>query len=85
MTTYNSITVEDMKTKFFLRTNDLKFTQQNLNSKIKKINVLFNFLQMFNIRALGYMAHMETVFHFLANSNKHIGIDDFQGLIYPRL
>ena len=27
----------------------------------------------------------ETVFHFLPNSNKHIGIDGFQGFSYPSL
>ena len=38
---------------------------------------------MFNMRALGYRAHTETVFHFLPNSNKYIGIDCYQGLSYP--
>ena len=33
MTTYISITVEDMKTKLFLKTNDLKFTQQKFKLK----------------------------------------------------
>ena len=79
------MTVEDIKTKLFLKTNDLKFTQQNLNLNIKEINVLLNFLQMFNIRVLGYTAHIETVFHFLPDSNQHIGIDGFQNLSYPSL
>ena len=76
-----AITVGDMKTKLFLlKTNVLKFTQQKLNAKTKETNVLLNFLQMFNARALGYTAHIETVFHFLPKSNKHIGIDGYQGL-----
>ena len=33
MTTYISITVEDMKTKLFFETNDLKFTQQKFELK----------------------------------------------------
>jgi len=40
---------------------------------------------MFNMRAFGYTTHIEMVFHFLPNSNKHIGIDDFQGLNYTSL
>jgi len=63
----------------------LNLRSKDLNSNIKEINVLLNFSQMFNIRALGYMAHMETVFYFLPNLNKQIGIDGFQGLSYPRL
>ena len=55
----------------------LSLRSKNLNSKIKEINVLLNFSQMFNIRSLGYTAHIETLFHFLPNSNKHIGIDGF--------
>ena len=35
---------------------------------------------MFNMQALGYMAHIKTVFHFLPNSNKYIEMDDYQGL-----
>ena len=58
---------------------------KNLNAKIKEINVLLNFSQMFNMQTLGYMAHIETVFHFLPNSNKHIGIDDYRGFSYPSL
>ena len=34
---------------FFLKTNGLKLTQQKFELKIKEINVLINFLQMFNI------------------------------------
>ena len=30
---------------------------------------------MFNMRALGYTAHIKTVVHFLENLNKHIGIN----------
>ena len=58
----------------------LSLHSKNLKAKIK-INVLLNFSQMFNMQALGYMAHIETVFHFLSNSNKHIGINDYQGLV----
>ena len=43
----------------------LSLRSKNLNSKIKEINVLLNFTQMFNERALGYTAHIETVVHFL--------------------
>ena len=63
----------------------LSLRSKNSNSKIKEINVLLNFSQMFNMRALGYIAHIETAFHFLPNSNKHIEINDFQGLSYPSL
>ena len=63
----------------------LSLHSKNLNTKIKKINVLLNFSQMFNIQALGYMAHIETVFRFLLNSNKHIRINGYQGLSYPSL
>ena len=34
------------------------------------------------LEALGYMAHIETVFHFLPNSNKHIAMDGCQSLSY---
>ena len=86
MTTYISISVKDMKIKlFFGKLMILSLRSKNLNSKIKEINVLLNFSQMFNIRALGYTAHIETLFHSLPNSNKHIGIDGFQGLSYPSL
>ena len=54
MTTYISTTVKDMKPNFFLKANDFKFTQKNLNSEIKEINVLIKFPQMFNMQALGY-------------------------------
>jgi len=37
------------------------------------------------MRAFGYKAHIKTVFHFLPNSNKHIGMDGFQSLSYPSL
>ena len=61
ITTYISITVEDMKTKlFFWKLMMLSLRCKNLNSKIKEINVLLNFSQMFNTRALGYTAHIET-------------------------
>ena len=42
--------------------------RKNLNAKIKEINVLLNFSQMFNMQALGYTAGIEAVFHipFLA-------------------
>ena len=63
----------------------LSLHSKNLNSKIKEINILLNFKQIFNIRALGYTAQIEMVFHFLPNSNKHIDIDGFQGLSYPSL
>ena len=63
----------------------LNLYSKNLNAKIKEIKVLLNFSQMFNVRALGYTEHIETVFHFFPNSNKHIGIDSYQGLSYPSL
>ena len=63
----------------------LSLRSKNLNAKIKEINVLLNFSQMFNMQTLGYTAHIETVFHFLPNSNKHIKIDGYQGLSYPSL
>ena len=76
MITYIAITVGDMKTKLFLlKTNVLKFTQfKFLNAKIKEINVLLNFSLMFNMQALGYMAHIEMVFHFLLNLNNGISL-----------
>ena len=75
-----------MKTKLFLlKTNVLSLRNKNLNAKIKEINVLLNFSQMFNMWALGYNAHIEMVFHFLPNSNKHIGINGYQGLSYLSL
>ena len=84
MITYISITVGDMKTKLFLlKKMFLSLRSKNLNTKIKEINILLNFLQMSNMRALGYTAHIETVFHFLRNLNKYIGIDGYQGLSYP--
>ena len=58
----------------------LSLRSKNLNAKIKEINVLLHFSQMFNLRPHGYTAYIETVFHFLPNSNKHIGIDGYQGL-----
>ena len=86
MVTYISITVGDMRTKLFLlKTNVLKFSSKNLNAKIKEINILLNFSQMFNMQALGYMAHIETVFHFFPNLNRHIGINGYQGLSYSSL
>ena len=63
----------------------LSLRSKNLNVKIKERNVLLNFSQMFNMQALGYTAHIETVFHFLPNSNKHIEIDGHQGLSYPSI
>ena len=36
---------------------------------------------MFNMRALGYTAHIETVFHFLPNSNKHIVINNIKASV----
>ena len=33
------------------------------------------------MRALGYTADIKTVFHFLSNSNKHVGIDGYHGLV----
>ena len=86
MITYISITVGDIKTKLvLLQTKFLSLRRKNLNAKIKEINVLLNFPQMFNMRALGYTAHIETVIYFLPKSNKHIGIDAYQGLSYPSL
>ena len=85
MITYISITVGDMKTKLFLLKTNVLICSKNLNAKIKEINVLLNFSQMFNMQALGYMAHIEMVFHFLPNSDKHIGINGYQGLSYPSL
>ena len=76
-----------MKTKLFLlKTNVLKFTQQKFeckNQKNKRFIKLFTNVQY--ARALGYAAHIEIIFHFFPNSNKHIGIDGYQGLSYPSL
>ena len=39
----------------------LSLSSKNLNSKIKEINVLLNFLQMFIIRGLDYTSDIETI------------------------
>ena len=75
-----------MKTKLFLlKTNVRKFTQQKFEPKNQRNKRFIKLFQMFIIKALGYTAHIETVVHFLPNSNKHIGIDGYQGLSYPIL
>ena len=82
MTNYISITVGDMKTKLFLlKANVLKFTQQKFERKNQRNKRFIKLSQMFNMRALAYTAHIETVFHFLPNSNKHFGIDGYQGSV----
>ena len=43
--------------------------------KVKKDTNGRNETVMFNMRALGYTAHIKTVVRFLANLNKHIGIN----------
>ena len=52
-----------MKTKPFLLKSNLKFMSQKFERKNRR-NKLLNFSQMFNMRALGYAAHIETVFYF---------------------
>ena len=44
----------------------LNLRSKNLNTKIKEINVLLNFLRMFNMRVLGYTAHIQNGISFLA-------------------
>ena len=53
--------------------DSIKFTCKQ--KKVKKDTKGRNETVMFNMRALGYTAHIKTVVHFLANLNKHIGID----------
>ena len=66
MTTYISITVQYIKSKLFLKKLViLSLRSKNLNSKIKEINVLLNFLEIFYMRAPSYTAYIETEFHFL--------------------
>ena len=43
MTTYISITVEDIKTKLFLEANDLKYTQQKFEIKNQELKVYQTF------------------------------------------
>ena len=48
MTTYISITVKDIKNELFLKTDDLKFTQQKFevkNQRSKPFIKLFTYLQ----------------------------------------
>ena len=52
MITYILITLGDMKTKLFLLKTKESLRSKNLNTKIKEINVLLNFSQMFNMRDL---------------------------------
>ena len=53
--------------------DSIQFTSKQ--KKVKKDTNGRNETVMFNMRALGYTAHIKTVVHFLANLNKHIGIN----------
>jgi len=70
MTFYEMISiVEDPLT--FLKTNDLKFMQQKLDHKIPRNNHFISFLKNLDMRAFGFAALLETVFHFLSTNRKN--------------